>query len=138
MLFRSVGVRVSTGKFGPGYALEAVGSIQPVYRTAEGLVLGRMHGPIGGPVTDLVAKDGYAVSGLVIHAPNRTEGIRVVFAKVTDDGSGLDPADTYESDAYLNVPEDAPTLSTEGRLAVGLRGWWARDEVRGVGMYVRQ
>jgi hypothetical protein len=132
-----VGVRVSTGKFGPGYAYDAVGSIQPVYRTRDGLVQGRMHGPIGGPVTDLIAKDGYAVSGMVIHAPNRSEGIRVIFARVRDDGSGLDPTDTYESETYLNVPGDAPTLSTEGRLAVGLRGWWARDEVRGLGFYVR-
>jgi len=132
-----VGVRVSTGKFGPGYAYEAVGSIQPVYRTPEGIVQGKMHGPIGGPVTDLIAKDGYAVSGLVIHAPNRSEGIRVVFAKVAGDGSGLDLNDTYESDTYLNVPEDAPTLSTGGRIPVGLRGWWARDEVRGLGLYVR-
>ena len=128
-----IGVRVSTGKFGPDYVYEAVGSIEAIYRTPEGDVFGERHGPIGGPLTEFRAKNGYALSGFVLHAPHRIEGFQAIFSRITDDGVDLE--DSYTSDKYLLLPPDSPTLSTGGKLAVGLWGWWARDEVRGIGLY---
>ena len=129
-----VGVWVSTGKFGVGYKNDAVGSIQPVYKTPKGEIQGTMHGPIGGIVTDFIAKEGYAVSGLVLNAPNRLHGFRVIFSRVN--GGRLDLKDSYQSEPYLDLPADSPTIGQTGQLAVGLRGWWARDEVRGIGLYL--
>jgi len=129
-----IGVRVSTGKFGAGLKNDAVGSIQPVYRTPEGTIQGEMHGPIGGVVTDFIAKEGYAVSGLVLNAPNRLHGMKVIFSRVA--GDRLDLGDSYQSEAYLDLPDDSPTIGQTGQFAVGLRGWWARDEVRGIGLYL--
>jgi len=129
-----VGVRVSTGKFGAGLKYEAVGSIQPVYKTPDGELQGEMHGPIGGYVTDFIAKDGYAVSGLVLNAPNRLHGFQVIFSRVV--GDRLDLEDSYRSEPYLDLPQGSPTIGQTGQLAVGLRGWWARDEVRGIGLYM--
>jgi hypothetical protein len=128
-----IGVRVSTGKFGPGYVYEAVGSIEAIYRTPEGDVFGERHGPIGGPLTEFRAKEGFALSGFVLHAPHRIEGFQAIFSRITDDG--LDLEDSYVSEKYLLLPPNSPTLSTRGKLAVGLWGWWARDELRGIGFY---
>ena len=110
-----------------------MGSIEAIYRTPEGDVFGERHGPIGGPLTEFRAKNGYALSGFVLHAPHRIEGFQAIFSRITDDGVDLE--DSYTSDKYLLLPPDSPTLSTGGKLAVGLWGWWARDEVRGIGLY---
>lgn len=129
-----VGLKVSTGKFGSGFRYEAVGSIQPVYRTSDGIVAGQVHGPVNGKVTEIMAKDGYAISGLALNAPGRMHGLQVMFAKVR--GDHLDLRDNYKSEAYLDVPAGSPTLGQDGQFVIGLRGWWAKEEVRGVGLIV--
>jgi hypothetical protein len=95
-----------------------------------------MHGTIGGPMTDPIAKERCVACGLESAAANRSQGIKVTATGARDNGS-LDLSDMCESGTYLNVPEYAPTLSAEDRIAVGLPGCWARDEVRGIGFYVR-
>ena len=130
-----VGMRVSTAKFGKGYRYVAVGSIEPIYRTAAGLVSGQRHGQPIGDTTEFLAEEGYAVSGLVLHAPQRIEGFRILFSRIRDDGLGFDPTDGYASEKFLLVPEGAPRIDTDGKLVVGLWGWWAVTEMRGIGLY---
>ena len=131
-----VGMRVSTAKFGKGYRYVAVGSIEPIYRTAAGLVSGQRHGQPIGDTTEFLAEEGYAVSGLVLHAPQRIEGFRILFSRIRDDGLGFDPTDGYASEKFLLVPEGAPRIDTDGKLVVGLWGWWAKTEMRGIGLYL--
>lgn len=95
---------------------------------------GGTHGPIGGDVTDLIATEGYAVSAVVLNAPDRLHGLQVFFSRVRN--GGLDLEDTYRSEAYLDVPADSPTLGGSGAWIVGVQGRWARDEVRGIGLYM--
>jgi hypothetical protein len=128
-------MRVSIGKFGKGYRYEAVGSIEPIYRTAAGLVSGQRHGQQVGETTEFLAEDGYGISGLVLHAPHRIEGFRILFSRIRDD-LGFDPTDGYASDKFLVVPEGAPRIDTDGKLVVGLWGWWAVTEMRGIGLYL--
>jgi hypothetical protein len=130
-----VGMRVSIGKFGKGYRYEAVGSIEPIYRTAAGLVSGQRHGQPVGETTEFLAEDGYGISGLVLHAPHRIEGFRILFSRIRDDGLSFDPSDGYVSDKFLLVPEGSPRIDTDGKLAVGVSGWWAKTEMRGIGLY---
>jgi hypothetical protein len=130
-----VGMRVSIGKFGKGYRYEAVGSIEPIYRTAAGLVSGQRHGQQVGETTEFLAEDGYGISGLVLHAPHRIEGFRILFSRIRDD-LGFDPTDGYASDKFLVVPEGAPRIDTDGKLVVGLWGWWAVTEMRGIRLIV--
>jgi len=131
-----VGMRVSIGKFGKGYRYEAVGSIEPIYRTAAGLVSGQRHGQPIGDTTEFLAEEGYAISGLLLHAPHRIEGFRILFSRIRDDGLGFDPTDGYASQKFLLVPEGSPRIDTDGKLAVGLWGWWAKTEMRGIGLYL--
>ena len=131
-----VGMRVSIAKFGNGYRYEAVGSIEPIYRTAAGLVSGQRHGQPIGDTTEFLAEEGYAVSGLLLHAPHRIEGFRIIFSRIRDDGLGFDPNDGYASEKFLAVPEGSPRIDTDGKLAVGLWGWWAKTEMRGIGLYL--
>lgn len=131
-----VGMRVSIGKFGKGYRYEAVGSIEPIYRTPAGLVSGQRHGQLTGETTEFLAEEGYAVSGLVLHAPHRIEGFRILFSRMRDDGLGFDPTDGYVSEKFLLVPEGSPKIDTDGKLAVGVSGWWAKTEMRGIRLHV--
>jgi hypothetical protein len=131
-----VGMRVSIGKFGKGYRYEAVGSIEPIYRTAAGLVSGQRHGQPVGETTEFLAEDGYGISGLVLHAPHRIEGFRILFSRIRDDGFGFDPTDGYASEKFLVVPNGSPKIDTDGKLVVGLWGWWAVTEMRGIGLLV--
>ncbi|MFM7075199.1 MAG: serine/threonine-protein kinase [Planctomycetaceae bacterium] len=131
-----VGLRVSIAKFGKGYRYEAVGSIEPIYRTAAGLVSGQRHGQVIGETTEFLAEEGYAISGLLLHAPHRIEGFRILFSRIRDDGLGFDPTDGYVSEKFLLVPEGSPKIDTDGKLAVGLWGWWAKAEMRGIGLHV--
>jgi hypothetical protein len=58
----------------------------------------------------------------------------VIFSRVK--GDRLDLTDSYQSEPYLDLPDDSPTIGQTGQFAVGLSGWWARDEVRGIGLYL--
>ena len=131
-----VGMRVSVGMFGKGYRYEAVGSIEPIYRTAAGLVSGKRHGQQVGETTEFLAEDGYGISGLVLHAPHRIEGFRILFSRIRDDGLSFDPSDGYVSEKFLLVPEGSPRIDTDGKLAVGVSGWWAKTEMRGIRLIV--
>jgi hypothetical protein len=43
----------------------------------------------------------------------------------------LSVKDSYESTAYLKVPADTFAIGSEdGRPLVGIKGWWAGEELR--------
>ncbi len=73
-----------------------------------------------------VAKPGYAVGGLVVKATKLTHAMKVVYMKLTPDGT-LDPADSYTTDWLGNATEAGARevkLGGDGRTVIGvnLRG----------------
>ena len=132
-----IGVKLATGKFGFGYRYRAVSSLRPIYLTADGTVAGKAYGPVKSEETEIVAKPGYAVGGLRINAskgPIRVRGVQILFMKIR--GDRLDPTDTYYSDPYLLVEEDAPLIKTAGAPLVGVAGSWEVQEMRGLTVIV--
>jgi hypothetical protein len=100
-----------------------VKTVRPYYRTQDGVapgtVVGNTRGGRGGPT--VLAKDGYAVGGIVAKGGRRLDGFRLVFMRVQ--GDRLDPADHYESE-WLGFPGGGPEtlLGGDGRPVVGLHG----------------
>jgi len=130
-----VGVKLSTGRFGRGYKYRAVASIQGFYLTPQGIVAGKTNGPVKGNARKLMAAEGYAVGGMKVKVAGshpRIRGIQLVFMRI--DGDKLDPEDAYLSPAYRDVPADAPLLGGDGTPIVGIHGWWAKQEQRGLGL----
>jgi hypothetical protein len=124
-----VGVRVSfIEKFGG----KKLSSAQPIFRSGKTHYLGQVHGVVSSQVTQVVAKPGYAIGGLVTNTGLTVDGFGIVFMKV--DGDLLDPTDTYKSpwlgDRQGGSPRD---VSTKGNLIVGLQGR-ARKELNAVGL----
>ncbi len=111
-----------------------VRSVQPVYRSNKAHYLGLAYGEIVGPVTSVVAKQGYAVGGLVTHTGLTVDGFRMVFMKV--DGDRLDPNDSYESPWIGDAEGGSPgQVFSNGALVVGLQGR-ASKEVNALGLTV--
>lgn len=104
-----------------------------MHGTRRGDICGERHGPIGFPLPEFRAREGFAVSGILIEAAHSIEGLGVSFSRIV--GDGLDVEDSHASDQYLLILDNATLLSTGGTPAVGLWGWWARDELRGMGMF---
>lgn len=132
-----VGMRLTTGRFGRGFQYLAVGSIEPLYQTGNGVVGGKRQGHIRSNVTELRAKEGYAVGeirgGIIGDGGGRLSGIQLVYMRVTS--SGLDEGDGYESPVYLRL--DTATIG-DGRPIVGLFGRWAKEEFRSLGAIVAE
>ncbi|GAB6167454.1 hypothetical protein JCM19992_34540 [Thermostilla marina] len=67
----------------------------------------------------VVAREGYVVAGLEVHADDLVRGVRVTFAKLTPEGK-LDLADSYTSD-WIGEPSESPeTLGNTGLPVVGV------------------
>ena len=72
--------------------------MQPVYRTPQGLVLGHPYEGEGIRLPPAVAKQGYAVGGMVLKSGADVDGMRVLFMRIK--GDRLDPADSYQSEWF--------------------------------------
>jgi serine/threonine protein kinase len=71
--------------------------------------------------TTLLARDGYAVGGLIVDADDYVRAVRLIFMKLKK--YELDPTDRYESDWIGTPPTREPkTISGEGQMVLGLFG----------------
>lgn len=80
----------------------------------------------------ITARDGYAVSGIYVNGKTHVEGIKLVFAKITD--RGFDTGQTYESE-WLGTPPSGPgrLISGNGKPVYGI--WMFRGQsVRSLGL----
>ena len=128
-----VGLKMSTSKFGIGFKASAVSSLQGVYRTKDGIVRGETNGPTGTAPTEFVAEEGYAIGALEIHVEaGRVMGIRIVFMQIEDDH--LNRKVTYLSPPYLSVPDGSPVIGGDGKPIIGIKGSWAKQEMRCIGL----
>jgi hypothetical protein len=111
-----VGFRV--GYFG-GFGESKVGSIQPVYRLGDQLLVGKRFGNAQGEQVEIVAKPGYAVGAVRMHAGLIIDGFDAVFMRV--ENGRLDPQDTEISPwAGDPIGGNPRKVATDGRVAVGV------------------
>ena len=69
----------------------------------------------------VVAKSGYVVGAVDVHASDFVDGLRLVFMKLTSEGT-LDTQDSYLSD-WIGIPsEKGVRLERNGNLIIGLHG----------------
>ncbi len=117
-----VGFTVVTSRWPvpPNFLL--IGSVRPIYLTAEGISDGKTCGPAACAVSSvrLEARPGYAVGGIVGKKDN-AGGFKIVFMRI--EGARLNPADRYETD-WLGGPiaTEEVTLGGDGRPVVGIYG----------------
>ena len=100
---------------------KALVSLQPLWRTPDGVAAGRRHGWDRKPDQDEQAKDGYAVGAVVLKTTGVVEGLRLVYYR--DRGARLDPSDRYEG-PWIGSRGGGPeiTLHGAGRPIVGVHG----------------
>jgi hypothetical protein len=114
-----VGLRLWLRQVGTG---QAVAALQPVFRVPGGEAPGVVRGPREGGDLEAIARQGYAVAGIVAASDGRRlAGLRVVFHRVR--GGRLDPRDSYESEwiGGKGVGKEV-ALGGTGAVAVGIHG----------------
>jgi tRNA A-37 threonylcarbamoyl transferase component Bud32 len=99
-----------------------VGSVQPIFRKADGPDLLRSFciGPRKDPETVFVARDGYAVGGLLVSAGSRVDGLKILFLRIK--GDVLDPKDSYKSGWFGGRAPSSINLGGDGNPVVGIYG----------------
>jgi hypothetical protein len=95
--------------------------LKPIFMTASGLRDGEPRGRSGS--IRILAKDGYAVGGLVVRSASVVDSVQVVFMRINPDGVSLNPQDAYVSDPVGGRGGNAAKeVSARGRLVVGVIG----------------
>lgn len=126
-----VGFNVTFARYGTSDA-EAVGSLQPIYGSAEEVAPSAVIGNKSGKVTSVTARQGFAVVGVRVHANTRILGLQLAFAKRK--GTQFDVSTVYTSD-WVGRPNDAsPIISGQRNSVVGITGWWAKESIRSLGL----
>lgn len=69
----------------------------------------------------ILARDGYVVGGLKVHAGDFVHGLQVVFMAIQADGR-LDPADSYTSEWIGESSETTTSLGATGAKVLGVHG----------------
>src|SRR5204863_4830275 len=104
-------------------------SIQAIYLVKGARVEGKIYGEPSLPVKEVVAKPGYAVGGLVSGGAEgmaRGKAFKVVFMRIA--GTGLDPADSYQSPWQGEKGSGAEVkLGGDGSYIIGIQGRCATD-----------
>lgn len=101
---------------------EWIRSIRPYFLTRQGIVPGKDRGKVENITEKVMARPGYAVSGLLITSEKE---IQVIFSKYNALTGQLatDPASTYKSQVYgKKTREKAKLIGGDGRLVIGVYG----------------
>jgi len=120
-------IAITSDSTGPG-----VEAVEPVYQTPIGLRNGRRFGQGRAPLVDVLARDGFALGGLVVHGHDGVTGLQAIFLRINADGT-LDAGTRYHSQLY-GRPSDAPQqLGVDGRAVMGIVGRVGPD-LRAIGL----
>jgi len=106
--------------FGGGNEGQYVRSIRPLFLGARGEIQGSTHGGGRGDVLTVRAREGFAIGGLTLKAPNRIEGLSVTFMQIQ--GIGLNTRNAYTSDWYGGHGGTNIRLGGSGAPLVGIAG----------------
>jgi len=114
-----VGLRYATADYS-GHRI--VGRLQGLYRSADGTLQdGRAIGDVGHGEVELLAREGYAIGGLLMRGGDRIDGFEILFQRQR--GRRLDPDDLYLSGWQGGAGGGTEVLlGGDGRVAVGLHG----------------
>ena len=110
-----------------------VAAIQPIYDTPQKRTFGRWCGREGTQNSPtLMAKEGYALGGLVVRTSNRIECLQAIFMRA--EGDRLNPADSYRSE-WIGTQAGGPelTIGGDGAPVIGVYGA-EREYLRSLGL----
>jgi hypothetical protein len=111
--------------------LPDIRSLRPYFLTSEGIVAGKDRGELPEVTEKTMARNGYAVGGLVIAAgKRRIQGIQVIFMKIDPRTGRLDttPNSSYKSKWIGSRPRPPlKQLAGDGRLVIGVYGRTGAD-----------
>jgi hypothetical protein len=111
-----IGLRCGMGKSG---TTEIIVSVQPVFLTTTGVVMGRLHGvSTATRIVDMTARDGYVVGGAKVNGNVNLEGVKLTFVRLAD--GKLNPKDAYESETAGNI--DKATVLNSPTPVIGITG----------------
>ncbi|HEY2342126.1 MAG TPA: hypothetical protein VGH90_03800 [Chthoniobacteraceae bacterium] len=129
-----VGFKAGSGGW---FQFTVLGSVIPIFATAEGTRDGVKRGNHGTPDT-VLAKDGYAVGGIVARSGEVVNCFQVIFMRINPDGVSLNPQDNYVSD-WLGGKDGGPPkeISAHGHMIVGLSGRTENEVVSLALIYVK-
>jgi hypothetical protein len=139
-----VGFDVGLGEFARG--TPEIHALRPIYRTANGNVYYRTHGPFKDRRVDrrlvrskvkrtvrLRARHGYAVGAITLRTAINIQGLSLTYMRV--DGPWLDPGRSYDSKWVGNDRNGRESfLSGDGAPVVGLFGIENDDDVLALGL----
>jgi len=109
------------GATGGWFQFTVLGSLQPIFLAPEGPTDGRKRGHAGdGP--SIVAKEGYAVGGILVKSGEVIDGLQILFMRMKPDGLSLDPQDFYISDWLGAGGGKGREITAKGKLVVGVTG----------------
>ena len=99
------------------------GGLQPIYMSADNKrILGKALGSVSQKAKEIIAKDGYAVGGVIAEGDKLVMALQIVFMRI--EGNRLNPNDTYKSEWFLKQGStDLQTLGCTGEFIVGTHGW---------------
>lgn len=116
---------------GKSEGLPDVQSVRPLFLTREGTVPGKDRGNMEKVTEKVVARNGYAVGGLMVwHNERRIGGIQAVFMKINAASGKLDtsPANSYKSTWFGSRPRGkAKVLGGKGSAIIGVFGKTGAD-----------
>jgi WD40 repeat protein len=112
------GLEVGIGKWNQQ---DVIHSLQGIFQSRKGRILGTLHGQPQARVVTLEAKAGYAVGSVTVKAGAGLDGLVVTFMVI--DGKALDPARAYQSDWIGGVGGLQPvSLVGDGTPIIGIFG----------------
>jgi hypothetical protein len=126
-----VGFRAQKGGW---FQFDVVKGLEPVFMTSSGMIRGTKRGS-GSLDQEAIAKDGYAVGGILVWSGEVVDSMQAIFMKLKPDGLSLDPQDSYISGMLGRPPGKGKPreLNGKGKLAIGIYGA-AGDTVENIGL----
>lgn len=102
-----------------------VNSLKPLFLTTEGVVPGEARGVLNQGFKTIKAREGFAVSGLIVNPGKEEEkrlgGFQIIFAKIQSRKVPLEKPETYKSEWIGGeIRKDAVTLGGDGRVGIGV------------------
>jgi serine/threonine protein kinase len=120
---------------GNGFGKSHINSVQPIYLTEKGEILGQERGkPTDNKVT-VKAKPGYAVGAVSIVAHLQVDHLKITFMKI--DKKFLDPDQSYQGEVGPPGTAGGKPVGGSGALVIGTCGKCNGNQCQALGLVLR-